>query len=473
MNLLYILLALFIFGLLIFIHELGHFIVARLCGVKILEFAIGMGPKLISWRSKKTQTAYSLRLFPIGGFVSMLGENGMEAVQGEQPEGAPQTPDPERQENSESPENGEFFVNSLGEEQKNPQEQPATLSEEDAKHAYCNQSVWKRMLISLAGPLMNVLLGFLLMLVMVTMSGERQVGTTVVANFHIVYSAEEEYMGLKAGDYVIGLNGERLDSFASLKAAVDASTDGTVDLIIERWNAEGTDVERVSLDDVVLDATLVSSRFTASLSEQSGLMIGDEIIKVNGTRVHTAHELSYEIMNQGYRAMSLTVIRNGERLVLNDIIVPSYVDSGVTFGNMDFRIWAEERFNLPTILKHTWFRSCSTVKMVYDSLGGLFSGRYGVEAVSGPVGITKTISDAAKTGFLNILYLVIVISINLGIMNLLPFPALDGGHLLIYVIEVIRRKPMKKEVEGIINFLGLIILLALAIIISIKDVISL
>lgn len=470
MNFLYILLALFIFGLLIFIHELGHFIVARLCGVKILEFAIGMGPKLISWRSKKTKTVYSLRLFPLGGFVSMLGENGMEAVQGEQPEIAP-TPDAPVEEKHDDHE--DFFVNSHAEEQKAPEGQPTGLSEEEAKHAYCNQSVWKRMLISLAGPLMNVLLGFLLMLVMVTMSGPNQVGTTVVANFHVVYSAEEEYMGLKAGDYVIAINGERLDSFATMKATVDASSDGTVDLIVERWNADGTDVVRVTLDNVALDATLVASRFTASLSELSGLMIGDEIIKVNGTRVHTAHELSYEIMNQGYRAMSLTVIRNGERLVLNDIIVPSYVDSGVTFGNMDFRIWAEERFNLPTVLKHTWFRSCSTVKMVYDSLGGLFSGRYGVEAVSGPVGITKTISDAAQMGFLNILYLVIVISINLGIMNLLPFPALDGGHLLIYVIEVIRRKPMKKEVEGMINFLGLVILLALAIIISIKDVINL
>lgn len=471
MNFLYILLALFIFGLLIFIHELGHFIVARLCGVKILEFAIGMGPKLISWKSKKTQTSYSLRLLPIGGFVSMLGENGMEAVQGEQPDVASDTRESEPCEASDGQE--DFFLNSLADEQKEQTQQPTALSEEDAKHAYCNQSVWKRMLISLAGPLMNVLLGFLLMLVMVLLSGENQVGTTVVANFHVVYSAEEEYMGLKNGDYVIGLDGERLDSFASLKAAVNASTDGTHDLIIERWNAEGTDVERIRVDGIVLNEALLLSRFTSSLSEQSGLMIGDEIVKVNGTRVHTAHELSYEIMNQGYRAMSLTVIRNGERIVLNEIIVPSYVDSGVTFGNMDFRIWAEEKFDVPTVLKHTWFRSCSTVKMVYDSLGGLFSGRYGVEAVSGPVGITKTISDAAKTGFLNILYLVIVISINLGIMNLLPFPALDGGHILLYVIEVIRRKPMKKEVEGIINFLGLIILLALALIISIKDVINL
>jgi regulator of sigma E protease len=115
----------------------------------------------------------------------------------------------------------------------------------------------------------------------------------------------------------------------------------------------------------------------------------------------------------------------------------------------------------------------STVKMVYDSIFGIFSGRYGVEAVSGPVGITKTISDLAQTGWLNIFHLFIIISINLGIMNLLPIPGLDGGHILMYLIEVVRRKPIKRELEGIINFIGLALLLALALVITIKDIISL
>jgi len=103
----------------------------------------------------------------------------------------------------------------------------------------------------------------------------------------------------------------------------------------------------------------------------------------------------------------------------------------------------------------------------------LFSGRFGVETVSGPVGITKTISSAAQVGLSNVLYLVTVISINLGVMNLLPIPALDGGHLLLYLIEAIRRKPVKREVEGIINFVGLALMLSLMVLISIKDIISL
>ncbi len=461
MNFLYILLALFIFGLLIFIHELGHFIVARLCGVKVLEFAIGMGPKVISWKSKKSGTAYALRLLPIGGFVNMLGESGMELVQGDA-EGASSE---NIEENAEKP---------AGENVLDTEELPR-LTEEEAKHAYCNQSVWKRMLISIAGPAMNVILGFVLMFVMVTASGRTAIGTTEVANFHVVYNAEESFAGMQKGDYLIRLDDQSINSFASLKEMVAAKPNATFDILVDRWNEDGTDVITMLLEDVPLTVEILESSVISSLTEQSGLMIGDVITKVNGTSVHTAHELIYEISNQGIKPMNLTVLRDGEKLVLENIVVPNYSESGAQFGNMDFRIWpvAEEDFHIGTILKHTWFRSCSTVKMVFDSLSGLFSGRYGVEAVSGPVGITKTISDAAQTGLMNVVYLVVVISINLGVMNLLPLPALDGGHLLLYVIEAIRRKPLKKEVEGIINFIGLILLLTFAVIISIKDFITL
>lgn len=170
--------------------------------------------------------------------------------------------------------------------------------------------------------------------------------------------------------------------------------------------------------------------------------------------------------------MIFTVLRNGEKQEV-PITVRQVTEEGIVFGELDFILYRESHFDFVTVVKHTWYRSLSTVKMVYDSLLGLITGRFGLSAVSGPVGITKTVSDAAQMGFLNLLYLVTVISINLGVMNLLPFPALDGGHLLIYLIEIIRRKPMKKEVEGIINLVGLIILLTVAVLIAIKDIISL
>lgn len=467
MILLYILLALFVFGILIFIHELGHFIVARLCGVKILEFSIGMGPMILSKRSKKTDTLYSLRLLPIGGYVNMLGENGMEAVQGDN-----------GIEHDGSNEN--IFVNST-DDSENVNSIPTPIDPELEKQAYCNQSVWKRILISLAGPLMNVVLGFILMFFIVLASGHEAVATTQVGAFYTEYSSEVEQYGFQKGDQLDACKysgGEATEwktvrSLEWLLNECEESPTKTLDVVVNRRGENG-EVVQVTLTNVPFTQTLIDDCFAQSLSAQQ-LQLGDIIKKVNSTSVHSANELYYEIMNQGHKPITFTVERNGERIELAPIQLPTFVESNTTFGNMDFRVYGikEADFNFGVILRHAWFRSVSTVKMVFDSLGGLFSGRYGVEAVSGPVGITKTISDVAKTGFLNLVYFVTVISINLGVMNLLPFPALDGGHLLLYLIEIIRRKPVKKEVEGIINFVGLVILLAFILLISIKDIIAL
>lgn len=379
MIVLYILLAIFIFGFLIFIHELGHFLVARACGVKILEFAIGMGPRILSHRSKKSGTVYALRLLPIGGFVSMLGESGMELAQGNE-KGEVVTSDPE---------------NPLLNDVKTPEE-VAEITAEDEKHAYCNQSAWRRILISLAGPAMNILLGFLLMFIMVGAMGRQgYLGNTVIAGF-----------------------------------------------------PEG------------------------NISQNSGLQVGDEILKIGNTPVRTLYQLNYEITSQGYKAVNVTVRRNGEKIVLENVIFPTGVQNKTTFGQMDFQVWGE-KLTFPKLVKHSFWQSCSAVKMVYDSLFGLVGGRYTADSVSGPVGITGTIAQAAKSSALDVLHLVIVISINLGIMNLLPIPALDGGHILLYVVELIRRKKAKPQVEGIINFVGLIVMLALMAAVMFKDIIAL
>ena len=185
-----ILLALLVFGVLIFIHELGHFLAARACGVGILEFSIGMGPKLLSKKSQKTGTVYSLRLFPIGGYVSMLGENGMEAVQGDN--GCAELAD-----------GSDFLINSVEDTDQTVKE-TKPIDPEIEKHAYCNQSVWRRILISVAGPFMNVFLGFVMMFVIVLAAGEGAVGTTKIGGFYVQYSAEsaEDEEGLRSGDYI-------------------------------------------------------------------------------------------------------------------------------------------------------------------------------------------------------------------------------------------------------------------------------
>ncbi len=336
----YLLMMLLVFGVLVFIHEFGHFITARLCGVTVKEFAIGMGPTLFSWHSKKHETKYGLRLLPIGGFVSMVGEDEDSSEEG----------------------------------------------------AFCNQSVWKRMMIVLAGPMMNLLLGFLLMTVLVFSQGT--LASTTIAKF---------------------------------------------------------DEQAVS---------------------QQKLEVGDEVLKVGGVRVHTGDEMVYEIMNQGYEPIDILVLRNGEKLLVEDVEFPSMADSGVVFGDYDFIPYAEQR-TVPNLIKHAFFRSVSNVKMVYDSLAGLVTGRFGMDTVSGPVGVAEVVGDAAKNGLQSLLFIVTVLSVNLGVFNLIPFPALDGGRFLFLIIEGIRKKPIDRNVEAAINFIGIMILFAFMILITVKDIFKL
>ena len=338
----YVFLAVFVFGVLIFIHEFGHFICARLCGVTVKEFAIGMGPQIFSWTSKEHETKYSLRLLPIGGYVSMLGED----------------------EASES------------------------------ENAFNNKSVWKRFSIIIAGPAMNLVLGFLVMIIMVT-----SVGT--------LYSNTIEY-----------------------------------------------------------------ADNTTAVSESFGLMDGDRIIKVGKTGVHTWYEVNYEITYQGGEPVDITVKRGNQEIVIEDVLFPTTQEGGMVFGNADF-IPTPEAFNITNVIKHSFFRSLSTIKMIVDSFVDLLSGKYGLEAMSGPVGITQTIGDFASLGWYYFLYIFVVITINLGVFNLFPIPALDGGRLLFLTVEAIIGKPLNPKIEGYIHFIGLVLMLGLVILVTFNDILRL
>ena len=340
----YILLAIFVFGLLIFIHELGHFLCARLCGVGVNEFSVGMGPKIFSRTSKKTGIKYSIRALPIGGYVSMVGED----------------------------------------------------EESDREDAFANRSVWKRILIIIAGPLMNLTLGLLATAVMVISSG--------------------------------ALYGTVIDHYP------DTSN--------------------------------------VQLSDSTGLEAGDVILKVGRVSVHTRNGLVYEVMRQGVAPVNMTVLRGGEKLVVENVLFPTGVDKGIVYGGVDFYANRED-FTIGNVLKHTIFRATSTVKMILDSFGDLLSGKYGMDDMSGPVGITQTIGEAAADGFSSFLYMFVVITMNLGVFNLLPIPALDGGRLLFLLVEAVTRKPVNKNVEGYIHLVGLVLLLGVLLVVTFNDILRL
>ncbi len=335
-----------VFGFLIFIHEFGHFITARIFHVTVKEFSIGMGPKLLWYDSKKTGTRYCLCLLPFGGYVAMAGEN----------------------------------------------------EESDDPDSFGKKPAWQRLIITGAGAFVNILAGFLAVLIL-TVSPATDIGTTKVYDH---FTAEE-----------------------------------------------------------------LGTEPTSSVIEP-----GDRILKIGNHRVGTVEAVSYEIMRNGVAPVDITVERGGEVIVLHDVVFPTSEESGIAYGLMDFCVYPKEK-TLGSTLSYAAGKSCLIVRMCWESLYDLLRGRYSVQAVSGPVGISSAIGEAAHYGFLSLLSLVCLISINLGVMNLLPLPALDGGRFLTTLVEIVTKKRLPEKVEGTINGIGLILLLALSVLIMIKDIIGL
>ncbi len=337
------LLTVLIFGVLILIHELGHYLFARLFDVAITEFAVGMGPKLFSRVSKKTGIRYSLRLIPFGGYVSMEGED----------------------------------------------------DDSQDERAFCNKATWKRMIITAAGAMMNLLLGLILMTGYV--STYPMYGTTVLAD----------------------LEGSVLEEHAQ---------------------------------------------------------IGDEIIEIGGHSVYTANDLIYEIFRLGVEPVDVVLLRDGKEITVKDVQFPVTNEGGVAAGTYDFKIYGEKK-TFGEIVRQSFCQCRLSCKMVYESLWDLVTGRYGMEAVSGPIGTGEVIGEAVEsdkeTGGHSLLYLCAVITINLGLFNLLPIPALDGGRLFFQLIELIRRKPINRKYEGYIHAAGMLLLLLLMVIITFKDIVKL
>ncbi|MBR5272609.1 MAG: site-2 protease family protein [Clostridia bacterium] len=334
------LVAILLFGLVIFIHEFGHFICAKWSGVKVNEFAIGMGPALFKF--KKGETLYALRLFPIGGYVSMEGED------------------------AESPD----------------------------ERSFGKAKVWKRMIIVVAGAIMNLLLGLLLIGFYLGVSGD--LTEPVVAKF--ADNSTSQNYGLQLGDEITDINGMRIITTLDFSLAISRDTDGVVDMVVKR------DGEKIELQGIKFDMK------------------------------------EYE---------------DGQKMI-----------------RLDFLIQGLEN-NFWNVLKHSFKWTASMARLVWISLADLITGNVSFSELSGPIGIVSIVADSARSMWQDvapILYIMAFITINIGTMNLLPFPALDGARFLILIIEAIRRKPMKPKYEGIIHGVGLIILLGFMLIVSVSDV---
>lgn len=346
-----IIIALIIFGIIVTIHEFGHFICAKLSGISVLEFSVGMGPKLIQKEYKGTM--YSLRLLPVGGYCAMEGED----------------------------------------------------SSGDNPHSFRNAKLWKRMIVLAAGAFMNFIFGMIMVIVMVCMMFS--IPTTQIRGF----------------------SGEVND-------------DGT-----KTYYAQ---------------------------SYETGLRHDDIIVEIDGTAIYSTLDLNYMFAVSAGETHDVVVKRDGERVKLEDVTFHDKKNG----GTIDFGLVYKDKTPL-TVLQCSGKTFLSMGHMVTLSLKQLVTGKIDKGEVSGPVGVVSAISDTTKeaesTGdaIFSLAYMTALITINLGIFNLLPIPGLDGGRLLFCLIELVRRKPVKPEHEGYVHLAGMVLLFGVMIFATFNDIMNL
>ena len=348
-----IVLAILAFCVIIIIHEMGHFFAAKACGIKVNEFSLGMGPRIFAKQGK--ETLYTIKLLPIGGSVQM-GED---------------------------------------EEDSDPR-------------SFRNKPVWQRMIVLVAGPVMNLILGIIVCAIALVVSG--RVVTSEIGGFR--------------GDEP------------------------------------------------------VSSQF---------LKAGDEIVEINGLSIWSSMDISYALQNSAQKATADTgfitydfkVNRDGETVALNNVkFAVAQSENGSTSVVLDFYVIAH-KIDFGNVFVYSFKEAATYGRLVWISLIDLISGTYGLNDLSGPVGVVSAISQTAsasedmRVNFTNLLSMIALITINLGIFNLLPIPALDGSRIIFLVIELFRRKPMKPEHEGIVHFIGFAALMILMIVVTFNDIVKL
>lgn len=352
-------LALLIFSLIIVIHEMGHFLLAKRGGIRVNEFSLGMGPRIFSRQIGETR--YSIKLFPFGGSCMMEGEDGT--------------------------------VYSVDEESEG--KRTGVAGNGIPEDSFAAKSVWIRISVVAAGPIFNFVLAFLLALIVIGSIGY---------DAPVVVALTEDYPAAEAG-----------------------------------------------------------------------IQPGDRIVKMNNTNIHVYREVStYMMMNQG-ETVDLVYERNGERYTAT-LVPKAGEDGGYYLGLRGSGV--RTKGNIFQTIGYSVYEVKYWISTTIKSIGMIFGGRVGADDVSGPVGIVNTIgetyessrTDGAFYVWLNMLYISILLTANLGVMNLLPIPALDGGRLVFLFLEAIRGKGIDPEKEGMVHFVGLMLLMALMVFVMFNDV---
>ncbi|MDC7290964.1 RIP metalloprotease RseP [Blautia schinkii] len=424
-----IIIAIIIFSVVILIHELGHFLLAKKNGIVVTEFSLGMGPRLIS--TVKNGTRYSIKAFPIGGSCAMLGED-------------------------------------TGED-----EQPGTFNA---------APVWGRISVVAAGPIFNFILAFAMAVIIVG-----AVGYDPPVVLEVGKDSAAEAAGLREGDIITEYQGYHIDLGKDLYVYtfLNELTEEPVNLTIERdgekqqitYNPDVNVRYLLGFNRSGADSMKVESLIEGMPLADAGVKPGDVITSINGVKIpdgaaydkYTAeHPLTDE-------PVQITYMRDG--LEYDAVITPKEYRTPQLGFACNVGCTKAEGFN---VIKYGALEVKYMIRTTVLSLQKLFTGGLGVKDLSGPVGVVDAIGDTYEQSksegtlmvWMNMLNMVVLLSANLGVMNLLPFPALDGGRLVFLIVEAIRRKPVNRQVEGMIHFAGLMLLMVLMVVVMYNDILK-
>lgn len=383
--------AVFVFSAVIAIHEFGHFMVAKLCGVQVNEFSIGMGPVLCKRVRKGTQ--YSIRALPVGGFVALEGEESPESKQAEErsnPSAADGGSSPDRGAKADA---GKPDLPPLSGEVAEPTGSDGEVSPSGIP---LNEApVWQRALIMLAGAGMNFVLGFVVMAILITAQSEP-------ITSKVLYQVEEN-----------------------------------------------------------------------ALCGQTGLQAGDKILAVNGRRCFVANDILYELMRTEDYTADFTVLRDGKKVELPGVQFDTWQDDkGETHMSLGFTVYGIKKTPL-NVLKEAGNSVLYYGRIIFASLSDLLRGRESINDLSGPVGIVTAIGQAASYGWQDLLEMLALITVNVGIFNLLPFPALDGGKVVFLLIEGVTGHAVPEKIQSGLTVAAFALLFGLMIFATYNDILRL
>jgi regulator of sigma E protease len=417
---------LFVLGVLVFVHELGHFLAARRIGVRVLTFSLGFGPKLLS--VKRGDTEYAISVIPLGGYVKMAGES------------------------VEDPRSG-------------------------APDEFLSKTKWQRFQVLIMGPVMNILLAVIVMAVVLAQGAEMPAyhdEPPVVGA--VKPGSPADKAGLQRGDRVLTVAGnevgtwDRFDMEIGTRANRELSLtfvrNGQTESATLRPNAQG----KYEIGDigVLPDATpIVASLIKGDVAEKAGLKAGDVVVAVNGERMVQRTQLTEAISRNANKRVDLTIRRNGQEIHID--VTPQQRDGR---GMIGILISEPTKSFKPTpveALKLSVQRNIEFGGLIFKTLGGLFVGTTSPRQLMGPVAIAQLSGESAAAGWIALFTLMASISLNLGLLNLMPIPILDGGHILIMALEGIARRDFSAQVKEKMLLAGFVLILLLMVTVIYND----